>query len=43
MAELLNSGIWHLIGIGGIGVSGVARLLQSRGKRIVPVHPRGDG
>ena len=34
MAELLNSGIWHLIGIGGIGVSGVARLLHARGLQV---------
>jgi UDP-N-acetylmuramate--alanine ligase len=32
--ELLTSGIWHLIGIGGIGVSGVARLLHARGLQV---------
>jgi UDP-N-acetylmuramate--alanine ligase len=31
MASLLTPGTWHLIGIGGIGVSGVARLLHARG------------
>ncbi|MCO4760155.1 MAG: UDP-N-acetylmuramate--L-alanine ligase [Myxococcales bacterium] len=28
------SGTWHLIGIGGIGVSAVARLLHSRGAKV---------
>ncbi|MSP92974.1 MAG: UDP-N-acetylmuramate--L-alanine ligase [Myxococcales bacterium] len=29
--SLLRDGTWHLLGIGGIGVSGVARLLHARG------------
>jgi UDP-N-acetylmuramate--alanine ligase len=29
--SILRPGTWHLIGIGGIGVSGVARLLHARG------------
>lgn len=30
----LHSGTYHLIGIGGIGVSAVARLLHARGRRV---------
>ena len=30
-ALLAQGGTWHLIGIGGIGVSGIARLLKARG------------
>jgi UDP-N-acetylmuramate--alanine ligase len=30
----LHAGTWHLIGIGGVGVSGVARLLAAEGLRV---------
>lgn len=31
---LAKGGTWHLIGAGGIGVSGIGRLLQARGLRV---------
>lgn len=42
---LADTATWFVVGLGDNpdrDAYGIARLLQSRGKRIVPIHPRAD-
>lgn len=42
---LNDSRLWFVVGLGnnpGRDAYGIARLLQSRGKRVIPIHPRAE-
>ncbi|MEY3408215.1 MAG: hypothetical protein RL038_1276 [Actinomycetota bacterium] len=42
---MLNAQVWAVVGLGNDtsrAAYGVARFLQSKGKKIVPIHPRGE-